>query len=116
MKKKTNKIANMSQTHGKVEEFKPSTLDQIWGDTGLSKYQTFDLEKYEEYIRELNKTDLQAHASKVGVIPTDSVEMTRKRLLAQFRKHVSNYRTPNANPSKPSLISKEVRKILEEGK
>ena len=41
MPKKTTKN---SQTHGKVET--PNSLDQIWGDTGISKYGTLNLEEY----------------------------------------------------------------------
>ena len=35
-KRKTNKkpVKKLSQAHGKVEEYQPTTLDQIWGDDG----------------------------------------------------------------------------------
>ena len=42
-------ISELSQTHGKVEDFKPTTLDQIWGDDGLSKYQTLDEVQYRNF-------------------------------------------------------------------
>ena len=44
-KRKTSKktsVKKMSQTHGKVEKFEATTLDQIWGDDGTSMYGTLD--------------------------------------------------------------------------
>ena len=35
--KKPKKVEEMSQTHGKEERPLYSTLEQIWGDTGLSE-------------------------------------------------------------------------------
>ena len=46
-KKSSKKLESLSQTHGK-EEFKPTTLDQIWGDTGISKYGTLNEDEYEK--------------------------------------------------------------------
>jgi len=34
---KASKLEQMSQTHGKEENFQATTLDQIWGDTGNTK-------------------------------------------------------------------------------
>ena len=112
---KRKKIENMNQLHGKVENFEPSTLDQIWGDTGLSKYNTLNEESYKTYLSELNKTDLQAHASQVGIIPIDNLEMLTKRLVKEFLKHVSIYKAPAKQP-KPITLSKEAKRILEEGR
>ena len=56
-KAKATKVENMSQTHGK-EEFAPSTLDQVWGDTGLSKYGTMDEDEYATQVRDMTKSEL----------------------------------------------------------
>ena len=42
-------VKNMSQTHAK-QEFQPTTLDQIWGDTGSSTYGTMDEEVYAKRV------------------------------------------------------------------
>jgi hypothetical protein len=42
---KKNKLEELSETNAKVEDFKPTSLDQIWGDRGTSKYGTLDPEK-----------------------------------------------------------------------
>ena len=50
-KRKTTKkksLKNMSQAHGKVEKFEPTTLDQIWGDDGTSMYGTMQQSEYEK--------------------------------------------------------------------
>ena len=112
---KQKKIKDMNQLHGKVENFEPSTLDQVWGDTGLSKYNTLNEESYKLYLSELNKIDLQTHASQVGLIPIDNLEMLTKRLTKEFLKHVSIYKTPAKQPDQ-TTISKEARRILEEGR
>ena len=94
--KKKRSTKSLSQTHGKEEKrTRPTTLDQIWGDTGLSKYGTMDEKAYAEEISSMSKSDLQAHASTVGIIPVDNREMLSQRLLREFRKHVASYNTPN---------------------
>lgn len=113
---KNKKINELNQTHGKVDEFVPTTLDQIWGDTGLNKYNTFKQEEYVARLNEMNKTDLQTHASQVGVIPVDNVEILMKRLLREFQKHASIYSTPSQKVEAQGKISKEAKRILEEGR
>ena len=61
-KKKTG-LSELSQTHGKIEKIQPSSLDQIWGDTGISKYKTLDKGEYQTQIGDMNKSDLQTHAT-----------------------------------------------------
>lgn len=112
---KRKKTEDMNQIHGKIEETEHSTLDQIWGDTGLSRYKTLNEEVYKNYLSELNKTDLQTHASQVGIIPIDNTEMLAKRLIREFLKYVSIYKKPAKQP-KQLPISKEAKRILEEGR
>ena len=78
-KKKSN-LKSLAQTHGKVET-EPQTLDQIWGDDGTWKYKTMDAEVYEQYLRNLNKSDLQEHATIIGLVPIDNSGILMKRLI-----------------------------------
>ena len=112
------KIKKLDQVHGKQENFKPSTLEQIWGDEGLGLYSTLNEEEYVEIISEFNVTDLQRHAIKVGVVPDHQMATTKKRLIAAFQRHISNYHTPaDKNPNNNlSSVSKEAKKILSEGR
>ena len=114
-KKETN-LENLSQTHGKTEEFKPTTLDQIWGDTGTWKYNTMDESEYRGMLENMPRSDLTAHASKIGLIPIDDRNMLIGRLIAEFKKHVVAYRSPMNNMQGDKALSKEAEKILKEGR
>lgn len=109
------KIEELSQTHGKLENVQYKSLDQIWGDTGLSKYKTTNLEEYVNFINEMNKSDLQAHANKVGLVPIDNREMLTKRLVAEFRKFISTFNVPKTIDNSAKL-DKKSKDVLSEGK
>ena len=115
MSKKKNKLEEMSQIDGK-DETKPSTLDQVWGDTGISKYGTNNFEEYKLYLKTLNRTDIQAHAMAVGIMPTDNHEILITRLEREFQRHVNSYLAPKSKSKKNNKMSKEVQKILSEGR
>ena len=106
---KKKSVKNLSQTHGKEEKFEPTTLDQIWGDDGTSTYGTMVEDHYETQLDEMNMSDLQTHASRVGIIPIDNRNTLRERLMREFRKHVASYRKPVNNPSPEPSLSKEMR-------
>ena len=114
---KTNKLGSLSQTHGKSDPPEPRTLDQIWGDDGVWKYSTMSVEKYKEQLDEYNLTDLQRHASKIGIIPIESRARLQDTLVKEFKKHVSAYNVP-ADPPQTSTneTNSEVLKILREGR
>ena len=116
--KKKSKLKSLAQTHGKEEnpqKMEPQTLDQIWGDDGTWKYNTMDTEEYENYLRNLNKSDLQEHATIIGLVPIDNSGILMKRLISEFKKHVSGYTVPKQQ-GKEEKLSSEVKKILREGR
>ena len=115
-RKKKVKLDELSQTHGKTEEFAPTTLDQVWGDTGMSKYKTLDEEEYQGSLHEMNKSDLQAHATQIGIIPIDNRDILTQRLVREFRNHINSYRAPQQSKQQNTDISPEVRRILAEGR
>jgi len=110
------KAKEMTQTHAKEEKFQPSTLDQVWGDTGNTKYGTMDETEYTNKLKEMNKSDLQAHASRTGLIPIDDRGILTKKLLAEFKRYVSGFQKPNTVVNPPPSISKDAARILAEGK
>jgi|TARA_R110000824_G_scaffold15605_8_gene65499 hypothetical protein len=117
--KKPKKVEEMSQTHGKEERPLYSTLEQIWGDTGLSRYGTFDEDNYLKELEDMTKADIQAHANRLGLVPIDNRRELVKRLLKEFVYHKSRYSTIPADiqiNNITSNLSAEVRKILSEGK
>jgi hypothetical protein len=114
MARKKSALDNLSQTHGKVETRKV-TLDQIWGDDGKRKYGTLDTVEYDSYLKGLVKSDLQAHAIKIGLVPVDDRQTLIKRLKQEFVKYVSQYQVrPDSTSNKPA--SKTARDILSEGR
>ena len=117
-KKASEKIEDLNQTHGKdemSEKMSPSSLNQLWGDTGLSKYKPLDEGEYTSYLKSLNKTDLHRHAAEMGIIPIENKENLYKRLLGEFTKHTASYRMPQVKtPSKP--LSRKAKDILSEGR
>jgi hypothetical protein len=111
------KIEEMSQTHGKDEEnYQPTTLNQIWGDDGMGKYNTLKAEEYIKTVNEMSLSDLRAHSTKIGIVPVDDREVLTNRLLAEFRSHVNKYTGPGQNTSEELDVSPETLKILGEGR
>ena len=116
-KRKKRKLDGVKQTHAKVEEkFQPTTLDQIWGDDGSSEYGTLSYEKYKDKVYDMNMSDLQAHASRVGIVPVDNRNMLTDRLLREFGKHALAYSKPAETSAAEQKIPEEVKQILAEGR
>jgi hypothetical protein len=115
MKNRSKKLNELNQTHGKIEDTQHKTLDQIWGDDGSSRYKQQTEQQYLNYVSELNKSDLQAHANKLGLIPVDNRELLTKRLLSEYKKFMSAYKTPTKIENEIKM-SKDVKNILSEGK
>lgn len=114
-------MKKMSQAHGMVdtgeEKFEPTSLDQVWGNDGTSKYDTLDVKDYKENLKEMSKSDMQAHAIKIGLIPVDDIKMLESRLIREFNKHVARYTKPLSNKSNPlSNIDKKSAQTLSEGR
>jgi hypothetical protein len=114
--KKAKKMKNLTQAHGKVEEFEPSTLEQVWGADGMETYNTLDREEYENQLNGMAKVDMQAHATKVGLIPIDNMDILKQRLVKQFKSHVATYRRPKTKKENGPRLTKEIKNILSEGK
>ena len=99
-RKKTSKSKakskEMIQTHAmeEKESYEKTTLDQVWGDTGSSKYGTLDEDDYASQIKAMNRTDLHAHAVKYGILPVDNRQLLTSRLMREFKKHILGYKKP----------------------
>tara|TARA_B100000287_G_scaffold259395_1_gene243965 strand:- start:1845 stop:2237 length:393 start_codon:yes stop_codon:yes gene_type:complete len=115
-KKDKKPLQSLSQTHGKEEKFQATTLDQVWGDTGNTRYGTTDVNEYVRKLEDMNTSDLQTHAHKMGLIPVDDRVTVTKKLISEFKRYISAYRKPNAPAPKSSPVSDEVKKILKEGR
>ena len=116
-KKKKMTLAERQISDGKLYNKRGvKSIDELLG-ISASKYNTHDLKKYEDYLSNLNTSDLQAHATRVGVLPNQDRSILTKRLLKEFRVSNSGYISTAQvqNPiTKP--IKKEVLEILAEGR
>lgn len=116
MSKKKNSLKDLKQIDAKEEKGKPTTLDQIWGDTGLSRYGTHDPAEYKARLRSLNRSDIQSHAASLGLLPTDNLEILVARLEREFMKYILAYSAPVEKKTRHKKVSQEVIKILSEGR
>lgn len=113
----SNEEKPMLQTSGKENLVTPRTLAQVWGDTGLSKYNTLDVEEYKAYINDLNKTDLQAHAIRIGLAPISERYRLTEALIREFKTYANQFvPSEQLKPAPEKEISPEVAKILSEGR
>ena len=113
------RVKDMTQTHAmeEKESFQKTTLDQIWGDTGLSKYGTQDEQEYLLSIKGMNRSDLHSHAVKFGILPVDNRELLTTRLLREFKKFLLAYKKPSKSKVKEGKkTSKKATSILAEGR
>jgi hypothetical protein len=108
----------MLQIHGKEEknQKQPSSLDEILGET-LSIYTANSSDEYRGQLSEMNMTDLQAHAYKIGLVPTPDRKVLTDRLVQEFIKWNSRYGSNIATGQVQSVedLDAKAKKILREG-
>lgn len=108
----------MLQIHGKEEQNQkqPSSLDEILGET-LSIYTANSSEQYRGQLAEMNMTDLQSHAYKIGLVPTPDRKVLTDRLVQEFVKWNSRYGSNVATGQVKSVedLDAKAKKILREG-
>ena len=121
---KNKNLKELDQVDGKMaggSHFR--TLDALLGESSSSPYKQSSESTYEEYLNQLNSTDLHRHAEKVGLVPTVDRRVLKDRLMREFRKFVasrsmvsSDLASSHMNQnSSPSNLSVDVQKILREG-
>ena len=115
---KKKPLKDIKQAHGKDESKPtPTTLDQIWGDDGVWKYDTLDEQKYKSYVNGLTWSDLRTHASHHGLVPVGDRKELEIKLINEFKQHSSSYNVKTtSSDSSQDGVSPEVKKILEEGR
>lgn len=125
MPNKNKKISGLDQADGKIAgggAFR--TLDALIGEGSCSPYNTLDEDSYSSYLSDLNSTDLDRHAQKVGLAPTFERRVLKERLMREFRKFVacaskvesSVANSHMLNDTSASNLNKEAQKILSEGR
>lgn len=109
---------DMLQIHGKEETIlkQPSSLDEILGES-ISIYTAKNSEEYRGQLAEMNMTDLQTHAYKIGLVPTQDRKVLTDRLVQEFVKWNSRYGSNVVDGNIKSLddLDSKTQKILREG-
>jgi len=104
------------ETTGKVDQIEPTRLEQIFGFNELARYGTIDEHEYNSKLREMNRSDLETEARRVGVVVVENTERLRKLLEKEFTNYLLASRKP-VNPNKQvTKVSKIAQSILNEGR
>lgn len=86
-KKKLNKLEGLQQTNGKSYEEKVARakeLEDVLGIPQISPFKTNDKNVFNEMIKDMNLTDLQVFAVKVGVFPAGNKTVLRNKIKRAF--------------------------------
>lgn len=121
------KLSQLNQIDGKLRKeeetdvskskYEITSLDQLFGENGFSKYKTMDIGDYKEQISEMDTASLREHAIEVAhVVPSTNRDRLEKRLLIEFQKHINAYQTPRIQQKPEKKPSKEALKIMSEVK
>jgi len=92
------------------------SIDELLGRND-SPYAVESYEDYEKRIKTLTTSDLERHATQMGVFPTSNKSILMKRLLNEFRKVSGGYFNvvqdgDNSGGKDPEAL----RRVLEKGK
>jgi hypothetical protein len=85
-------------------------------DRVIQNYKPHDLDSYEHFISNLNTSDLQSHATTVGVMPNQDRSILIKRLLKDFRIKNSEAWNTEKPVELPKKIRQETLDILAQGR
>tara|TARA_Y100000361_G_scaffold150946_1_gene167456 strand:- start:1030 stop:1431 length:402 start_codon:yes stop_codon:yes gene_type:complete len=86
-KKKKPNLEELNQTTGKSYEeqvSKAKELEEILGIPKISPFRTNDKNVFNEMIKDMNLTDLQAYAVKVGVFPSGNKTVLKNKIKRAF--------------------------------
>lgn len=100
---------------GKEETFEPTSLEQIIGFNQLARYNTTDASVYEASLGEMSRVDLENEARRVGTPLSLETSTLKHHLMKEFHGYVASLNKPKV-AHKQIKVSKEVEKILKEGR
>jgi len=84
---KPKKLENLQQTTGKVYEDQVSRakeLEEILGIPKINPFKTKNKQAFQEMLQDMNLTDLQSFAVKVGVFPSGNKTVLRNKIKKEF--------------------------------
>ncbi len=87
-KKEKAQLESLEQTNGKSYDeqvARAKELEQIMGLQKMSPFKTNDPEAFEEMLEDMNLTDLQAMAVKVGIFPSGNKTVLKNKIKRSFK-------------------------------
>lgn len=86
--KKKPQLESLEQTNGKSYDEQVSRakeLEQIMGLQKMSPFKTNDPEAFDEMLEDMNLTDLQSMAVKVGIFPSGNKTVLKNKIKRSFK-------------------------------
>ncbi|REK60333.1 MAG: hypothetical protein DWQ49_05865 [Bacteroidetes bacterium] len=116
-KKSKKLLEDYMQTHGMDENAPrgPSSLEQVWGNDGTTRYNTLDADVYAARLADMTRVDLQREAQKRGIVPIEDGKKLRDRLIKEFKLYVGSLTMPPISKKEKKEIPADVLKTLREG-
>ena len=90
-KKRSPKLEELNQTTGKSYDeqvAKAKELEEILGIPKISPFKTHDKKVFNEMIKDMNLTDLQSFAVKVGVFPSGNKTVLKNKIKREFESSI----------------------------
>ena len=87
-KKEKPQLESLEQTNGKSYDeqvARGKELEQIMGLQKMSPFKTNDPEAFEEMLEDMNLTDLQSMAVKVGIFPSGNKTVLKNKIKRSFK-------------------------------
>ena len=87
-KKEKPQLESLEQTNGKSYDeqvARAKELEQIMGLQKMSPFKTNDPEAFDEMLEDMNLTDLQAMAVKVGIFPSGNKTVLKNKIKRSFK-------------------------------
>ena len=84
---KPKKLENLQQTTGKVygdQVSRAKELEEILGIPKINPFKTKNKQAFQEMLQDMNLTDLQSFAVKVGVFPSGNKTVLRNKIKKEF--------------------------------
>lgn len=106
------------EAHGKLEDVKtqPSTLEQVWGYSGLSRFGVKSEAEYKEKVDDMQRADLERETRRLGQVVVESTTRLRENLLRLFRTEAAALNRPADKPQSRTAPDAAALKVLSEGR
>ena len=93
-----------------------STIDELLGSTGTSKYGTLNIEEYETRINALTAVDLYSHAQSLGLRGSDDGTRMLRTLREEFIAYVRPFRVTELPQMESRVPGDDIKHLMAPGR